>query len=237
MAIRLGIDTRKADQQVRGTVVLPKGTGRTVSVVFAQGDKAREATEAGADFVGAQDLVDEVNKGKTDFDVAIATPDMMGQVGKLGKVLGPQRLMPNPKTGTVTFSVGKAVTESKAGRVNYRADKFGIVHMPIGKRSFDTASLSENFNVLLGEILRVKPSAAKGRYIKGITLSSTMGPGLRVGSAQVERRCLSGSEAGNCHPPGERIARSRDCEQARRIGSGYPCRLPWIDGSGDDRSS
>jgi large subunit ribosomal protein L1 len=187
VAIRLGIDTRKADQQVRGTVILPGGTGKSVKIaVFAQGDKAREATEAGADIVGAAELVEEVNKGKTDFDVAIATPDMMGQVGKLGKILGPRGLMPNPKTGTVTLDVAKAVKDSKGGKVEYRADKFGIVHMVIGKRSFGEDVLAENYLTLLSEILRVKPAGAKGRYIKGITMSSTMGPGLKVDPTKIK---------------------------------------------------
>lgn len=186
VSIRLGVDTRKADQQVRGTVVLPHGTGRTVRVaVFAQGDKAREATEAGADVVGANDLAEEVAKGRMDFDVAIATPDMMGQVGKLGKILGPRGLMPNPKTGTVTFDVAKAVKDAKTGKVEYRADKLGIVHLGIGKRSFDEAALAENYATLVEEILRAKPSGAKGRYIKGITVSSTMGPGLNVDPSKV----------------------------------------------------
>lgn len=186
IAIRLGLDTRKADQQVRGTVILPNGTGRTVRVaVFAQGEKAREATDAGADVVGGEDLAEEVTKGRADFDVAIATPDMMGTVGKLGKVLGPRGLMPNPKTGTVTFDVGKAVSDSKKGKVEYRADKFGIVALGIGKRSFDEGALAENYSTLMEEIIRAKPAGAKGRYIKGITLSSTMGPGLKVDPAKI----------------------------------------------------
>lgn len=186
IAIRLGLDTRKADQQVRGTVILPNGTGRTVRVaVFAQGEKAREATEAGADVVGAEDLAEEVAKGRADFDVAIATPDMMGAVGKLGKVLGPRGLMPNPKTGTVTFDIGKAVKDSKMGKVEYRADKFGIVHLVIGKRSFEEAALADNYSTLMEEIIRAKPAGSKGRYIKGITISSTMGPGLKVDPSKI----------------------------------------------------
>lgn len=186
IAIRLGLDTRKADQQVRGTVILPNGTGRSVRVaVFAQGEKAREAMDAGADVVGAEDLAEEVTKGRADFDVAIATPDMMGTVGKLGKVLGPRGLMPNPKTGTVTFDVGKAVKDSKMGKVEYRADKFGIVHLVIGKRSFGEAALAENYTTLMEEIVRAKPAGVKGRYIKGITLSSTMGPGLKVDPSKI----------------------------------------------------
>jgi large subunit ribosomal protein L1 len=193
ISIRLGVDTRKADQQVRGTVILPFGTGRSVRVaVFAQGEKAREATEAGADIVGGEDLAEEVSKGRADFDVAIATPDMMGAVGKLGKVLGPRGLMPNPKTGTVTFDVGKAVADSKKGKVEYRADKFGIVHLVIGKRSFEEAALNENYSTLLEEIVRAKPAGAKGRYIKGITLSTTMGPGLKIDPAKVREH---GAEA------------------------------------------
>jgi large subunit ribosomal protein L1 len=186
ISIRLGIDTRKADQQVRGTVILPHGTGRAVRVaVFAQGEKAREATDAGADVVGGEDLVEEVTKGRADFDVAIATPDMMGAVGKLGKVLGPRGLMPNPKTGTVTFDVGKAVSDSKKGKVEYRADKFGIIHLVIGKRSFDEAALVDNYSTLLDEIMRAKPSGAKGKYVKSVSLSSTMGPGLKVDPAKL----------------------------------------------------
>ncbi|MFA5867951.1 MAG: 50S ribosomal protein L1 [Actinomycetota bacterium] len=186
IAIRLGLDTRKADQQVRGTVILPNGTGRSVRVaVFAQGEKAREAMDAGADVVGAEDLAEEVTKGRADFDVAIATPDMMGTVGKLGKVLGPRGLMPNPKTGTVTFDIGKAVKDSKMGKVEYRADKFGIVHLVIGKRSFEETALADNYKTLMDEIIRAKPAGAKGRYIKGITLSSTMGPGLKVDPSKI----------------------------------------------------
>ncbi len=186
ISIRLGIDTRKADQQVRGTVILPHGTGRTVRVaVFAQGEKAREASDAGADVVGGEDLAEEVAKGRADFDVAIATPDMMGAVGKLGKVLGPRGLMPNPKTGTVTFDVGKAVSDSKKGKVEYRADKFGIIHLVIGKRSFDEKALGENYATLLEEIMRAKPAGAKGKYIKTIALSSTMGPGLKIDPSKI----------------------------------------------------
>jgi large subunit ribosomal protein L1 len=186
ISIRLGIDTRKADQQVRGTVILPHGTGRTVRVaVFAQGEKAREATDAGADVVGGEELAEEVAKGRADFDVAIATPDIMGAVGKLGKVLGPRGLMPNPKTGTVTFDVGKAVSDSKKGKVEYRADKSGIIHLVIGKRSFDEPALVDNYLTLLDEILRAKPSGAKGKYVKSVSLSSTMGPGLKVDPAKM----------------------------------------------------
>jgi large subunit ribosomal protein L1 len=186
IAIRLGLDTRKADQQVRGTVILPNGTGRSVRVaVFAQGEKAREAMDAGADVVGADDLAEEITKGRADFDVTIATPDMMGTVGKLGKVLGPRGLMPNPKTGTVTFDVGKAVEDSKKGKVEYRADKFGVVALGIGKRSFEEAALVENYSTLMEEIVRAKPAGAKGRYIKSVTISSTMGPGLKVDPSKI----------------------------------------------------
>ncbi|MDP2211832.1 MAG: 50S ribosomal protein L1 [Candidatus Aquicultor sp.] len=179
--IRLGVDPRKADQQVRGTVGLPHGTGRTVRVaVFAQGEKAREAEAAGADVVGAQDLAEKVEKGWFEFDVAIATPDMMSAVGKLGKLLGPRGLMPNPKAGTVTFDVAKAVKDVKAGKVEYRVDKFGIVHSVIGKASFQVEQLVENYQALLEEIVRAKPAAAKGKYIKSISFAGTMTPGIKV---------------------------------------------------------
>ncbi|MEO5680694.1 MAG: 50S ribosomal protein L1 [Acidimicrobiales bacterium] len=183
VAVNLGIDPRKADQVVRGTVALPHGTGRTVRVaVFAAGAKADEARAAGADIVGADDLVERVNGGFLDFDVAIATPDLMGQVGRLGRVLGPRKLMPNPKTGTVTMDVAKAVTDFKGGLVEYRGDakSHGVVHVPIGKVSFPTPNLVENFRAVIEELLRVKPASAKGRYMRGITLSSTMGPGVKV---------------------------------------------------------
>ncbi len=177
----LGLNVRHADQQLRGTISLPHGTGRDVRVaVFAEGDKAKEAEEAGADVVGSADLAKRIEEGFTDFDVAIATPDMMGQVGRLGRVLGPRGLMPNPKTGTVTFEVGKAVRESKAGRMEYRTDRGANVHVAIGKRSFDERALLENYAALLDEINRAKPAAAKGRYIKKITLTSTMEPGIHV---------------------------------------------------------
>lgn len=178
---RLGVDPRKADQMIRGTVSLPNGTGKTVRVaVFAQGDKAREAQEAGADIVGAEDLVERVSGGFLDFDIAIATPDLMGQVGKLGRVLGPRGLMPNPKTGTVTVDVGKAVTEFKGGKVEYRTDRYGNVAVPIGKVSFTPEQLAGNYQALLDEIQRAKPASSKGRYIKNITTSSTMGPGVKI---------------------------------------------------------
>ena len=178
---RLGVDTRQADQQVRGSVSLPHGTGRTVRVaVFAQGDKAKEAEAAGADVVGAEDLIERVTGGFLDFDATIATPDMMAKVGKLGKILGTRGLMPNPKLGTVTMDVARVVAELKAGKVEYRADKFGIAHVGIGKVSFDTTALVENYSAVLDEIVRAKPSSAKGKYLKSITLASTMGVGVKV---------------------------------------------------------
>jgi len=181
VAMRLGVDPRKADQMIRGTVSLPNGTGKTVRVVvFAAGDQAREAEAAGADVVGADDLVARIEKGFLDFDVAIATPDQMPNVGKLGRTLGPRGLMPNPKTGTVTNDVGKTVEEFKAGKVEYRTDRYGNVHVPIGKVSFDTDALAENFQAVLDEVNRAKPAAAKGRYLKGVSTSSTMGPGIRI---------------------------------------------------------
>jgi large subunit ribosomal protein L1 len=184
ITFRLGIDPRKADQMIRGTVSLPHGTGKAVRVaVFATGDAAREAQEAGADVVGADDLVARVQGGFLDFDVAIATPDLMSQVGRLGRVLGPRGVMPNPKTGTVTNDIGKTVTEFKAGKVEYRTDRNGNVHVPIGKVSFERDALLANFQAVLDEILRNKPAASKGRYVKSITTSSTMGPGIRIDPA------------------------------------------------------
>ena len=178
---RLGVDPRKAEQMIRGTVSLPNGTGKTVRVVvFAVGEAARDAQEAGADVVGSDDLVARVEGGFLDFDVAISTPDLMGMVGKLGRALGPRGLMPNPKTGTVTPDVGKAVREFKSGRVEYRTDRNGNVHIPVGKVSFDRAALIENYQALLDEMIRAKPASAKGRYIKGISISTTMGPGIRI---------------------------------------------------------
>lgn len=189
---RLGIDTRQADQQVRGSVSLPHGTGKTVRVaVFAEGDKAREAEAAGADVVGGDDLVAKIQGGWFDFDAAVATPDQMGKVGKVGKLLGPRGLMPNPKLGTVTMDVAKIIGELKAGRVEYRADKFGIAHVPLGKVSFDETMLVENYAALLDEILRAKPSSAKGKYLKSITFASTMGPGVKVDTTQT-RNLLEG---------------------------------------------
>ncbi|MGE5551425.1 MAG: 50S ribosomal protein L1 [Bacteroidota bacterium] len=181
VSLRLGVDPRHADQNVRGAVVLPEGTGRSVRVlVFAKGDKAKEAEEAGADRVGAEDVVAEIEKGWTDFDVAIATPDMMGAVGKLGRILGPKGLMPNPKTGTVSMDVAKAVKDSKAGKVEYRVDKTGIIHVPIGKVSFDRERLTRNFNTLLDAVIKAKPASAKGQYLKSVVVSTTMGPGIRI---------------------------------------------------------
>jgi large subunit ribosomal protein L1 len=177
----LGLNVRHADEQLRGTLSLPHGSGRDVRVaVFAQGEKAKEAEEAGADVVGAEDLAKRVEEGFTDFDVAIATPDMMGVVGRLGRVLGPRGLMPNPKTGTVTFDVGKVVSESKAGRLEYRTDRGANVHVAIGKKSFEEKALLENYATVVEEIVRAKPAAAKGRYIRKITLTSTMGPGIHL---------------------------------------------------------
>jgi large subunit ribosomal protein L1 len=182
---RLGLNVRHADQQLRGTIMLPHGTGMEVRVaVFAEGEKAREAEQAGADVVGAADLASRIEEGFLEFDVAVATPDMMGVVGKLGRVLGPRGLMPNPKTGTVTFDVGKAVQEAKAGKLEYRTDRGGNVHVPIGKKSFEERALLENYAMLVEEIVRAKPSAAKGRYIKQITLTTTMGPGVHVDSTR-----------------------------------------------------
>jgi large subunit ribosomal protein L1 len=178
---RLGVNVRHADQQLRGTISLPHGTGKSVTVaVFAEGDRAREAEQAGADIVGGEDLAKRVQEGFTDFDVAIATPDMMGVVGRLGRILGPQGKMPNPKTGTVTMDVSKAVGDVKAGKVEYRTDRTGIVHLGIGKRSFGEAQLLENYAAVLDEIIRVKPAAAKGRYLRSISLAQTMGPGIPV---------------------------------------------------------
>jgi large subunit ribosomal protein L1 len=181
LTFRLGVDPRKADQMVRGTVSLPHGTGKEVRVlVIAEGDKAREAEEAGADMVGGPELLEKIQEGWFDFDAMIATPDMMSQVGKLGKLLGPRGLMPNPKAGTVTFEVEKAVTDIKGGKVEYRVDRQGNVHLVLGKKSFDERKLLENYITVLDEIVRTKPAAAKGRYIKSITVSTTMGPGVKI---------------------------------------------------------
>ena len=182
LAAKLGVDPRQADQNVRGTVVLPHGTGKSVRVlVLAKGDKAREATEAGADHVGADDVIKRIQEEQwLEFDTAIATPDMMGAVGRLGKILGPRGLMPNPKVGTVTFDVGKAVREAKAGKVEFRVEKAGIVHVPIGKRSFGAERLLENAHALLSSLIRAKPAAAKGNYLQSVAISTTMGPSVRI---------------------------------------------------------
>jgi len=181
LALNLGVDPKKSDQMVRGTVVLPHGMGKKVKVlVFAKGEKEKEAREAGADHVGAEDLVEKIQKGWLDFDNAVATPDIMGLVGKLGKVLGPRGLMPNPKLGTVTFDVAKAVKEIKAGKVEYKTEKAGIVHVPIGKVSFDVEKLLDNARVIIDAIVKAKPGTSKGKYLKKVALSSTMGPGIRV---------------------------------------------------------
>ena len=186
VAFRLGIDTRKNDQQIRGAVVLPNGTGKTQSVlVFAKGEKLKEAEAAGADFVGDAEYIQKIQQGWFDFDVIVATPDMMGEVGKLGRVLGPKGLMPNPKTGTVTFDVTKAVQEIKAGKVEYRADKSGIIHAPIGKVSFDDSKLAENLEAIYDVVLKAKPSSAKGTYIKSLNVTTTMGPAVKVDSTTV----------------------------------------------------
>jgi len=181
VSINLGVDPRKADQIVRGTLVLPNGTGKTPRVlVFAEGEKAREAEKAGADYVGGEEFVEKINGGWLEFDVCITTPDMMKHVGKLGKILGPRKLMPNPKSGTVTMEIAKAVNDSKRGRLEYRTDKNGVVHCPIGRVSFEIEKLIENYAVLVEAVTKAKPAAAKGKYIKGIYLASTMGPGIKV---------------------------------------------------------
>ena len=186
VAIKLGVDPKHADQMVRGAVVLPHGLGKAVRVaVFAKGDKAREATEAGAEVVGAEDLAAKVQEAFMDFDVAIATPDMMGVVGRLGKVLGPRGLMPNPKVGTVTADVARAVRESKAGKVEFRVEKAGIVHAPIGKASFPPEKVRDNLNAILETIIKAKPSAAKGIYLRGVSISTTMGPGIKLDAAAI----------------------------------------------------
>jgi len=182
LALKLGVDPRHADQQVRGAVVLPHGTGKKVRVlVFAKGDKAKEAEAAGAEFVGAEELVDKIQKENWfDFDVVVATPDMMGVVGRLGRVLGPKGLMPNPKSGTVTFDVARAVADIKAGKVEYRVDKTAIIHVPIGKRSFGSEKLIENFHALMEAVIKAKPAAAKGQFLKSVVVSATMGPGVKI---------------------------------------------------------
>lgn len=187
LAVRLGVDPRHADQQVRGAVVLPHGTGKTVRVlVFAKGAKVKEAEDAGADYVGAEEYIDKIQKQNwLDFDAVIATPDMMGLVGRLGRVLGPRGLMPNPKSGTVTFDVAKALGDIKAGKVEYRVDKTSIVHVPIGKSSFGNQKLMENFKALMEAIVKAKPAAAKGQYLKSVSISSTMGPGIKINPLKV----------------------------------------------------
>ena len=185
--IRLGVDSRHADQQVRGAVVLPHGTGKTARVlVFAKGDKATEAEQAGADFVGAEELIPRIqNENWFEYDVIVATPDMMGVVGRLGKVLGPKGLMPNPKAGTVTMDVAKAISEIKSGKIEYRLDKTNIIHCPIGKASFGVEKLTDNFNTLLNAVIKAKPAAAKGQYLKSVVVTSTMGPGIKVNASKI----------------------------------------------------
>jgi large subunit ribosomal protein L1 len=185
--IRLGIDPKQADQQVRGTVVLPHGTGKSVRVlVFAKGDKVKEAQEAGADYAGVEEFVEKVQGGWFDFDVAIAAPDVMNVVGRLGRVLGPRGLMPNPKAGTVTFEIGRAVRETKGGKIEYRVDKTGIIHTAIGKASFSEQALTENFDTLINAVVRAKPASAKGQYLRSISLSTTMGPGVKIDPAKAQ---------------------------------------------------
>lgn len=187
-AFRLGVDPKKADQQIRGAVVLPNGTGKTQRIlVFAKGEKAKEAEAAGADYVGDEDYINKISQGWFDFDVIVATPDMMGQVGKIGRVLGPKGLMPNPKTGTVTFEVEKAVKEIKAGKVEYRVDKAGNIHVPIGKVSFETEKLVENLTTVVETLVKAKPAAAKGTYMKNLAVASTMGPGVKVSVSSVTK--------------------------------------------------
>jgi large subunit ribosomal protein L1 len=186
MAVRLGVDPRQADQNVRGTVSLPHGMGKTVRVLaFARGDKEKEAQEAGADFVGADDLIKKISEGWIEFDKTVATPDMMAAVGRIGKILGPRGLMPNPRTGTVTPDIGKAVKEIKAGKLEFRVDKAGIVHVPVGKASFNAEQLIDNAKAVLLSILRAKPASAKGNYVRGVTISTTMGPGIKIDLSQV----------------------------------------------------
>lgn len=185
LAVKLGINVKHADQQIRGAVVLPHGTGKTVKIlVFAKGEKASEAQQAGADYVGEADMVEKIQGGWLDFDVAVATPDMMGTVGKLGRVLGPKGLMPNPKTGTVTMDVGRAVQEIKAGKIEYRAEKAGIIHVPIGKVSFEFDKLVDNFKTIIETLIKSRPPSAKGQYVRSITVSSTMGPGVKISTAR-----------------------------------------------------
>jgi large subunit ribosomal protein L1 len=189
LAVNLGVDPKQADQMVRGTVVLPHGTGKKVKIlVFAKGEKEKEAKDAGADYVGSEDLAEKIQKeGWTDFDTVVATPDIMGLVGRLGKVLGPRGLMPNPKTGTVTFDVARAIKEIRAGKVEYRVEKAGIVHVPVGKASFDENKLADNAKAVLESILKAKPASSKGRYLKNVTISTTMGPGIKMDTAAIEK--------------------------------------------------
>jgi large subunit ribosomal protein L1 len=189
LAVNLGVDPKQADQMVRGTVVLPHGTGKKVKIlVFAKGEKEKEARDAGADYVGSEDLAEKIQKeGWTDFDTVVATPDIMGLVGRLGKVLGPRGLMPNPKTGTVTFDVARAIKEIRAGKVEYRVEKAGIVHVPVGKVSFDENKLADNAKAVLESILKAKPSSSKGKYLKNVTISTTMGPGIKMDTAAIEK--------------------------------------------------
>lgn len=189
LAIRLGVDPKRSDQMVRGTTVLPHGTGKKLRVlVFAKGEKEQEARQAGADYVGAEDLMEKIKGGWMDFDCAIATPDLMASVGKLGKVLGPRGLMPNPKTGTVTFEVGKAIQEIRKGRVEYKVEKAGIVHVPIGKVSFEADRLFENAQAILESVIKAKPASCKGKYLKSVTISSTMGPGVKLDTAAIAKQ-------------------------------------------------
>lgn len=186
LAIRLGVDPRQADQNIRGTVTLPHGMGKAVRVLaFAKGDKEKEAQEAGADFVGGDDLIKKISEGWLEFDKAVATPDMMAAVGRIGKILGPRGLMPNPKTGTVNMDIGKAVKEIKAGKLEFRVDKAGIVHVPVGKASFGPEQLIDNARAVLSSVLRAKPASAKGNYVKGVTVATTMGPGIKIDLAQI----------------------------------------------------
>ncbi|MGC1455734.1 MAG: 50S ribosomal protein L1 [Nitrospirota bacterium] len=189
LAVNLGVDPKQADQMVRGTVVLPHGTGKKVKIlVFAKGEKEKEARDAGADYVGSEDLAEKIQKeGWTDFDTVVATPDIMGLVGRLGKVLGPRGLMPNPKTGTVTFDVARAIKEIRAGKVEYRVEKAGIVHVPVGKVSFDENKLADNAKAVLESILKAKPASSKGKYLKNVTISTTMGPGIKMDTAAIEK--------------------------------------------------
>ncbi len=241
VAFRLGVDPRRADQMVRGTVSLPNGTGKTIRVaVFAEGEPARLAEEAGADVVGGKDLVERVQGGFLDFDAAVAVPEMMGQVGRLGRILGPRGLMPNPRAGTVTPDVARAVSDIKGGKVEYRVDRHGNLHLILGKTSFAAKALVENYQVVLDEILRAKPAAAKGRYIKGITVATSMGPGIKVDPGAT--RNLASTAAGACRRPCRSgAARSGDPDRGsgtgRRgsSGGGRRCRRRWSPGSWSTR--